>query len=395
MGFQAGAFILLARTLGPEQFGALAAALAAANLIAPFVEYGANNIVVRDVVAGIPTPRTVGLGLALSALVLPAGLGVLCAVKLLLLPQIGWGVVVLVGLTTFFGNRMTLLANGASMAHGMLWRNTIVEVMNGVTLFVLAFVFSRGGAGIETWVIWALLQSLFIGTLALAWVARTWGRLSWSLAELRDRLQDGFHFAVNGAATNAYADLDKALLARLATLETVGVFTAAHRMVVLAAVPLAAFLGAIYPRFFSSGQNGLPEARRFAWRVIPATVGYGLVAAVSAWFLAPFLVGLLGVGYGETVDAIRWLCWIVPVQGIQLPFLEALTGSGHQPARTLGQVFALTISVGLNVILIPTLGWQGSAIATLFGQVFLTAFIIWRCYTLTPGCTQARTARAK
>jgi O-antigen/teichoic acid export membrane protein len=380
MGLQAVAFILLARSLGVDQFGALAATLATANLIAPLVEYGANSLVVRDIVAGIPTHRTVGLGLALSVVVLPLGLLVLALVKLVLLPQIAWGVLLAVGLTVFFGNRMTLLASGAHVAHGMQWRNTVLDTLNGTSLLALAMIFSQGATRLETWVLWAFLQSLALGILALTWVARTWGRFTWTSTELRERFGQGIHFAINGAATNTYADLDKTLLARLSTLEATGVFTAAHRLVVLGAAPLAAFLGAIYPRFFSSGQHGLPEARRFALRVLPATFSYGLFATAIVWLLAPWFASLLGEGYADTTAAIRWLCWFILLQCVQLPFMEALTGSGHQRTRTVGQVMALVVNAGLNFVLIPQFGWRGSAFAALAGLVFLSAYVIWRCY---------------
>jgi O-antigen/teichoic acid export membrane protein len=402
MGSQAVAFVLLARSLGVDQFGALAATLATANLIAPLVEYGANNLVVRDIVAGIPTHRTVGLGLALSVVVLPLGLLMLALVKLMLLPQIAWGVLLAIGMTVFFGNRMTLLASGTHVAHGMQWRNTVLDTLNGTSLLALAVIFSQGATRLETWsqgatrletwVVWSLLQSLTLGILALTWVARTWGRFTWTSTELRERFGQGIHFAINGAATNTYADLDKALLARFSTLEATGVFTAAHRLVVLGAVPLAAFLGAIYPRFFSSGQHGLTEARKFAWRVLPATFSYGLIATAIVWLLAPWFASLLGEGYADTTAAIRWLCWFILLQCIQLPFMEALTGSGHQKTRTLGQVIALVINAGLNLALIPQLGWRGSAFAALSGLVFLTAYVIWRCYNPSPDRGQARTA---
>lgn len=376
MGSQALAFVLLARSLGVTNFGVLAAAIASANLIAPLVEYGAYNLVVRDIVNGVPTKHSVGMGLAMSVLAFPFGLILLGGVKLALLPQIPWDIVLVIGTTVFFGNRMILLANGVHTAHGLLWRNAAVEIANGSSLLVLAYIFTQRDLELQTWTWWALAQSFFVGTLALLWVALTWGMFSYSIKGVLGRVREGAHFAVNGLATNAYVDLDKALLARFSTLEAVSTFSAGHRFVVLATVPLAAFMSAIYPKFFAHGRKGLGEARRFAWRVVPLTLGYGILAAALTWLLAPVFVSLLGNEFAETTSAIRWLCWVIPFQCLQLPFMEALTGSGRQSIRTVGQIIALGINCIVNVTLIGRLGWVGAAIAALVGQVFLTLYMV-------------------
>jgi O-antigen/teichoic acid export membrane protein len=389
MGSQALAFVLLARSLGVTNFGVLAAAIASANLIAPLVEYGAYNLVVRDVVNGVPTNRSVGMGLAMSALALPFGLIFLSGVKLVLLPQIPWEIVVIVGTTIFFGNRMTLLANGVHTAHGLLWRNAVVEIANGSSLLLLAFMFSRSDYGLQTWTWWAFAQSFCVGTLALLWVALTWGVFTSNVKGVLDRVREGAHFAINGLATNAYVDLDKALLTRFSTLEAVSTFSAGHRFVVLANVPLAAFMGAIYPKFFARGRDSLAEARRFAWRVVPLTFGYGVLAALLTWLLAPLFVSLLGNEFAETTSAIRWLCWIIPFQCLQLPFMEALTGSGRQSIRTVGQVIALGINCLVNVTLIGRLGWVGAAVAALMGQIFLTVYMMIAAHGREPKAPRA------
>jgi O-antigen/teichoic acid export membrane protein len=376
MGSQALAFVLLARSLGVNSFGTLAAMLASANLIAPLVEYGAYNLVVRDIVNGVPAKRSVGIGLVMSLIALPVGLILLSVIKFILLPQISWGAVMIVGATVFFGNRMILLANGVHTAHGLLWRNAVVEIANGLSLLFIAFIFSQSELKLGDWIFWSFIQSLSIGTVALVWVSYTWGRFTFNFGGLVERGRQGVHFAVNGVATNAYVDLDKTLLARFSTLEAVSTFSAAHRLTVLANVPLAAFMGAIYPRFFAQGRKSLQDVRQFAWRVVPVTFTYGVIASLVTWLLAPTFADILGEGFAETTQAIRWLCWLIPFQCLQLPFMEALTGSGHQLTRTIGQLIALTINFVVNLILINRLGWQGAAIAALIGQVFLTAYMI-------------------
>jgi O-antigen/teichoic acid export membrane protein len=368
MGLQAAAFILIARSLGVNSFGALAASLAAVNLIAPLVDYGAYNLVVRDIVAGIPASRAVGVGLATTSLTLPIGMLALLIGQLVFLPALHSWLVIAIGFATFLGNRSVLLSNGVHVAHGMAWRNTLLEGFNGLTFFLAAclLVVFKGGLGF--WAVALLCQSLLVASVVFTVIVRTWGALSWSWPEVKARLRDGIHFAVNGAATSAYSDFDKTALARLTTLETVGVFTAGHRVVVLSAVPLAAFLNSIYPKFFAAGQRSFAEVRAFAWRIVPFTMAYGLAVVAFIWFLAPELSSWFGDGFAQSAEVMRWLSVIVLLQALQLPFAETLTGAGMQAIRTRIQVGALVVNVVLNLVLIPMYGWKGAVIASICGQ---------------------------
>jgi O-antigen/teichoic acid export membrane protein len=387
MGSQAFVFILLARTLGVKEFGILAAAIAAANVIAPIVEYGANTLPVSDVVAGIPVARATGVSFMLSIFILPLNLILLGIMKLILLQQVPWQVVLLVGLVVFLGNRMSLLANTIHISQSLLWRNAVVDITNGFSLIVLAFVFTHYKLGLNTWVLWWFLQAFTVGVMALVWVSLTWGRFTWSFEDLQKRLKSGFFFTINGGATSAYADLDKTLLARLSTAESVGVFTSSHRLIALANVPLAAFIGAVYPKFFVAGNLGIEHARKFVWKLLPFTVGYSLIITTFIWFFAPLLAKVLGEGYADTTATIRWLCWGIILQCIYLPFMEVLTGSGLQAKRMYGQVAALLVSTSINFLLIPLYGWKGAAIAALCSQFFLTIYMVSAVYTTKPGRT--------
>lgn len=223
-----------------------------------------------------------------------------------------------------------------------------------------------------------LLQSVLIGAAALSWTIMSYGRPSVGRVDLRERFQEGLHFAVGTSAQNAYTDVDKIMLPRLAGLEAVGIYTGAFRFVVVAFLPLNAFLGALYPRFFEAGQYGYSAARQVAWRALPITAAYGLLACTGLWLAAPLLPRLLGPGFGESVQALRALSVLLLVQSLYFPFADALTGSGLQRVRTAGQVGSLICNIGLNLVLIPRLGWLGAVYSSITTQVML--LFIWGGY---------------
>lgn len=363
-------FVLLARSLGAAAFGAFSGALALSTLLSPFVELGGYSMIVRDLSRGVVA--RLALGRALYAMifnVLP-GLGLLAVIKWLALPTVPWQVALCVGAAELIGARWLSLVSAVHVGQGMLWRNAVLEVVSGATRLLLVVALTATPS-LSLWAWLYLLQSVLIGAAALSWTIMSYGRPSVGRVDLRERFQEGLHFAVGTSAQNAYTDVDKIMLPRLAGLEAVGIYTGAFRFVVVAFLPLNAFLGALYPRFFEAGQYGYSAARQVAWRALPITAAYGLLACTGLWLAAPLLPRLLGPGFGESVQALRALSVLLLVQSLYFPFADALTGSGHQGLRTARQIMALLLNIVFNAIFIPKLGWLGAVYATLFSQVAL------------------------
>jgi O-antigen/teichoic acid export membrane protein len=387
MAFQAAAFVMLARSLGVQQFGALSATLALAMMIAPMVDLGAYNLAVRDIVAGAKTNRVVGNNLMMVLVTFPFALMVALVVKGIFLTELGWYSTFLVSTAVFLGGRIQSMSNGVYVAHGLNSQSTQMEILNGLTLFLCAGFFwlvvtQKTNHPLEVWSLMYVGQAILVSTIALMRITRKWGNIDWDWSEIRSRGLAGIHFAITSLASNAYADIDKAMLARISTLGSAGIFTAAHRFVAFALVPLAAFNAAVYPKFFASGQQGLPEARRLAIKILPITTGYGTVATIVVYLIAPVLLPILGQGYGDAVEALRFLAPLIVLHCVQLPFAESLTGSGYQAERSVIQITVLIFSVLLNVFLIPTYSWKGAAVSAVLSQLLMAVLMVVAAFTL-------------
>jgi O-antigen/teichoic acid export membrane protein len=77
--------------------------------------------------------------------------------------------------------------------------------------------------------------------------------------------------------------------------------------------------------------------------------------------MAPIIPHLVGKSYMESVSALRWLCLIPVFRCFHLSAGDAIAGAGHQKYRLLSQSIAALGNLGLNIILIPKLGWLGAA----------------------------------
>jgi O-antigen/teichoic acid export membrane protein len=374
---QALGFVLLARALGPADLGRFSATLAVTVLLTPFVELGAYNLAVRDITAGIEERRVLGSTLALTALALPPALAVLLVLSRVLLPAIAWPAVVAIGVGNLVGARLTSLFRGVFVGRGEVWGAGAIEAAAGLLYLAGALVVSATAGTFHTWAWIYCAQSVGVGLAGLLVLVGRFGWPRWTVGAVRARLGEGIHFGIGSVAQNANAELDKALLARLSSLESAGVYAASTRALAVAITPAMAFFGAVYRRFFRAGAEGLPASRRLAFEVAPAALGYGLLAAAGIAIAAPLLARFFGKGFSDAASTLRWIAPLVAIEVLTYPFLDALTGAGLQPIRTLAQVGALGLGVVMNLLLDARFGWRGAATASLVSQGALLAFAVF------------------
>jgi O-antigen/teichoic acid export membrane protein len=380
-GFQVLSFIFLARTLGSQIFGEFMAVFAIVNLIAPFVEMGAYNLGVRDISSrNIDTKVVVGNSLFISCVMLPIGLLMAVLFQSIILPSILVFELVFISLGVFYGNRLLLFANGICMAHKKLPFNVGLELISGLCLLASTFVVNQVAKSLTTWSMIFFLQSFLSGTIALVSIIVIWGKPKLNLRLLNEKLSAGFHFAVTGATSIAGSDFDKSLLARLSSFEVSGVYAAAYRIVIIATIPLASLIGAVYPKFFVHGSVGLENAKRLALKLIPLTFFYGLCASLLLFSSAPVISFFIGESFKKSEEILKILGFIVVVLAIQMPLAEVLTGSGYQKTRTNYQIIAAAINLICNLLFIPIYSWYGSVIAIFISQSVLLLLYIHRIF---------------
>jgi O-antigen/teichoic acid export membrane protein len=375
---QASGFVLLARTLAVQEFGAFAVSLAVVSLIAPFSDLGAYNIIVQGIARGRRVPSVVGESMALTAITLPFALLAATILSFALLPQVPWQVVGAVALAAFVGARLSIAARAVFVARGDMKRSATTEVVVGGAQVCGILILSLMSGSLEQWAWLYLAQSLVAGGLLTAWVCAREGVPEVVLRNTVARIKEGIQHSFGFAAQNLYTDLDKTMLGRLATLESAGVYSAAHRIVAVAQVPMMAYVAAVFPSLCRAGERGYAIARARAERSIPVVAVYGVCAGGAVWLMSPHLSALLGPEYTESSGALRILSLVLLIQSLQYPFADALSASGLQGIRSGMQLCALAANGALNLWLIPSFGWKGAAWATVLTQLLMLCLLF--CY---------------
>lgn len=377
---QAAYFVLLARVLGVDSYGAFMAAVAVVALAAPFTSLGTNALMVKQVARAsdkaarhyfraVAYTFTGGIFAAvvlalLANLILPEGISPWTFAAIAFADLIGVRLVELSG--------YVWQALGRSKPLAVLPTTLNLLRLGGITLL---------GAGMleVSLTIWSAAYVAATVPFALIVVIvtiRKLGTLSPYLRITWAEIREGFMFSVGIASQNVYNDIDKAMLAKIGDAASAGIYSAAYRIVDMAYTPIRSVAAAAYPLFFSEGESGLRSALRLTSRITPAVVGLSLSGGVAVYVLAPYASFVLGSEYQSATAVIQALAPLLVLRALGFLAADTLMGSGQQGFRAATQIVVAGINVALNFMLIPDYGIMGAVWSSLLCEGVL-ALVLW------------------
>jgi O-antigen/teichoic acid export membrane protein len=377
---QAGYFIIIARSLGPQQYGAFVAVTAFASILAPIVGLGGGDLLIRNTARDKGTFSeswgnlllvTVVSGTLLTAVV--AGLA-----RIVLPPSIPTVVMIAVVLADLVFWKLIDCAAFGFQALERLDLTALVNITSSVTrlvgIAVLALAFHHPTS--LQWSVVYLLATILSAAIGVGLIRFWAGSPRLIPSRIRAELKDGLYFASALSAHTVYNDIDKSMLARMATLDAAGIYAAAYRLVEVAFVPVRSILSATYPGFFRAGEEGLSATVTRMRRIVRLPVAYAVVVFMASLALAPVIPHVLGKDYANSVEALRWLSILPLLKTVHYFLSDSLTGAGYQRLRMLVQVLVAFFNIAINLWLIPAYSWRGAAWSSIASDGLL-ALLMW------------------
>lgn len=375
---QALIFIIVARVLGVSDYGAFAAVLALSTAFGCFSGWGTQVLMVRDVSRN-PHSFSAAWGRTIAAILMssPVLFALYMSFTWAVLPTgISLITITIVGLADLVFAPIGLSVITAYQACERLDRAARLLLMPILPRLAAALILIPLASVLPDTVLleaWAVLYALtaIAGSL-IAWrmVRRDLGdpsRTKWR--EVLSAMKAGWPFALGAASAKIYADIDKAMLARLWTMEAAGAYSAGYRVADMATVPLLSLISAAMPRFFRAGVNGARAGLSFACRVVPVPLAYSIFAGICLYLSASFLPLLLGAGYIDSAPTLQWLAWIPALSLPRLLLQSLLIGGDRQKLAFNIHGAGGLLNIALNLWLIPLWSWRGAAIATYAAEI--------------------------
>lgn len=374
---QALVLLLVARLLGPERYGTFAGVTAIAVTLGSLATFGTHLLVLREV-SHAPQRRDAVLPFALGTTVL---CGSCLFVAYLVFGElalsrdgIGMAVLVPIGLAELLVQPLLLLAAVEHQARERIARSqalanaaSFLRLLAALVVWALhprdvlhSYALGYLGAAV-------LALALGLGQLERAWP--TWRH--WRLPRRAEWI-DSSGFAVLCLTRLGPTELDKALSLRFLPPAATGVYAAGARVMSAMIMPVVALMMSALPRLFrDNGQT--PQHRLVRW-IFAAAAGYGVVAAILVWSLAPYAGWLFGSGYATITGMLRWLSLAFPAMALRVAAGNALMARGRPWWRAGFEALGIGVLVVATAVLAPRSSLWGMPLALACAEWTMAVF---------------------
>lgn len=359
----------LAQTLAPEGFGVLGFGTALLAYFSVIVQLGFDAVAVRE---GARDPARV-----------PELAGTVTALRLLLsLVSILAYAALVWALPRPPEMRLALLVQGVSLvalATRLGWVFQAIEKMEALAARDVATAVLNAAAVLvlvrrpDQIVLAAALTACvpLVGN-AWLWVAyhRVFGRLRLraNRAAWMALLRPALPLAASAFLIEIYLRLDQVMLEFLYSTASVGLYSAAVRLVIIAQVPGLIAYGAYFPTL-AAAHGDMDRMRASGRTMARVLIAIGLAVAVAGpWLAADALAFAFGDAYTSAAPALAVLLVNVGVVYVNMTVGTPLMAWDLQKPYMWAVLGGALVNVALNVVLIPPYGLVGAAVATLASE---------------------------
>lgn len=378
MGF--ALVVLIARHLGPEDFGLLAYVTSLTAIFTAAGHMGLSGLVVREIVQR-PEDRglTLGTTLVLKFLGMSLGYGVLLIYGLLYegLDTPTFLLIALGGLTLFFQvfeilefwfqafvkARFAAIARITSVSLGALLKLFLLFAGSAVFYFVLA----------------NLIQAILLAVVLLLFYVkksdldlRAW---QFSKDKAKALFGQGWKVYLGSIFAVIYLKVDQVMLRWFVDEEAVGLYAVAAQLSEAWYFVPAAIVASVFPRLIDLRKaDGAAFERRFQQLLdLLCMLGLG-VAAFLTLFAQPIVTGFFGDAYRESASVLSVHVWASLFIAMRAAFSRWILIEGALMFSLLTQGVGALMNIALNMFLIPTHGVLGAAFATLVSYAAASFF---------------------
>jgi polysaccharide transporter, PST family len=375
----------VARHLGPAGFGVLSFALSLVLLFATLWTLGLSGLIVRELVRD-PDRQAELVGTMTGIRLVGGVLAIAAAITLTFV----------LGTDAQTRLAVAILAVGVLTLYAFdgidFWLQAQVRSRNAViarsTALVIASVINIGliiiDAPLLIFVLAAALEYALAGFGLLFVYVRLGGSpRSWTFSPTLTRrlLATSWPLILSGVANAINLRVDQLMLGVMKGPETVGTYAAAARLSeVWYFIPIA-IAASFFPAMVRAHAGDRRSFDRWMGRLYDLMVALALPIAIVVSLLSAQLVYLLyGDGYAESAPILAIHVWAGPFVFLGAALSRWLIADDRLKFSLVRHGTGALVNVGLNLVLIPSYGGVGAAIATLvsyavasFGACFLYA----------------------
>ena len=373
--------VVTVRVFSVTEYGEFAIALALVQVTTSLSELGIATLGTRRLVQGTHDPRRV-LGvmvaaeilgsLAFAALLLPAALLLGYSGEIIVLLALGVGLIVALGVHAAFAGAK----HGQTRAHQQGGLNgTRDRSVNRHS----ARLYRSGGRAAALIVVMTMAEvaAVAVAAVMLRRRLRLWPVFGGALRKVPGFLRAAAPIAASGGIAVLYGRLDLIMLSKLDSVRAVAIYNVPLTIVELTYVVPAAITTAFFPlltKQLAENRQDADASLSVLFRLFVA--GGGVVALILVLAGGDLIELVFGSSYADSGPVVAILAGVIVLNALNYLIWYALLASNQEARRWRVQLLGLALNAGLNVILIPTHGPEGAAVALLISDFLVLGWFV-------------------
>lgn len=378
--------LVLARRLGPSDFGIVSFALALVGWFGLVVDSGTEVLNVRDIAREPHRFREIAdrvLGLRLAISVLSAGLFVGAVELFARSTRVRDEVVLFAVVLPALALNLRWMVLGVRAAKAVAAGNVAARVV--LALGIVVFV--HGPPDLHRVPFLQLVAETAYAAVIIAAVARHFGvaRPRIDLTAWAATLRESLPLLVNAFARAAFYSFDIVAIEVFLGPRDVGLYSAASKPVLF----VTGIIGIFSISFLSSFSAAGREAIRLLRKAVRTSLAVclPLAALLSAGSIV-FVPLVFGDAYRSAAAALAVLAWRIPIMALAGPLGTSLIAVGRQTTLMRNNVVGAVVIVAGDLVAVPALGILGAGAVSILASAIVLV-LDYRAVATDPALTSA------
>ena len=366
--------MLVARFLGPSNFGIINYAESVVAFVVPIMNLGLSNILVQEL-TNHPEEEGKIIGTSILMSVFSSFFCIGSVITYSLIADAGEPITnLVVGLFS-----LMLLAQAFELIQYWYQAKLLSKYMALVSFFaylivsIYKFVIVLINASVSLFAISNSIDYLLIAIALLIIYSKMGGqRLSFSKIVGKRMIGKSKHFILSSLMITIFAQTDKIMIKLMINEEAVGYYSAAVRCAALTGFLFTAIIDSFRPVIYQRKKDNQEQAYEIKIKQLYCVVVYlALAQSVAMTLLSRFIIQVLyGSDYTSSVLALRIIVWYTTFSYIGGIRDIWILGEEKQKYLFLINSCGALMNVILNLFFIRAWGIYGAALASLLTQIF-------------------------
>ena len=362
--------IYIARILPISEFGSYITVISFVTLFGIFTDFGINTVIIRE---GAKQPEdTHKLIFSSMGLKFLMSIATMFAVIVFALftpysPEVK-ALIVLMSVTLVMGGIGSLFSSVFCIYQDMQYIS-IIQIAERITFATLAFIFLIVGLAVPG-VILAIIVAAFVSLMLNLIISRRIHSFNLNFKPIFDRaiLTPAVWFGLAGMLGLIWQQIGTIMISLLSNMTQVGLYTPAINYIGIGNMAVIALTSAFFPIICRAVHE-----RRISKKEFSKYLGYFAVAGLAAVgvtyaFGGQVMVFAFGPKFADSIVFINVLIIGFAINLLTIPTSLLLDATDNQKVHVLNATYMTGANIGLNWILIPTIGALGAAYSTTIAQ---------------------------